>query len=158
MILLEDLAVETAYEAGIDSQVFRAIIAVESAWNPWAVRYEPKWQYFYFPREWASKLNLSVETETACQQISWGLGQVMGSVARELEFSGNLTELCDPAKGLMYSALQFKKLKIRYGKTEMDTVAAYNAGSPRRTPGGLYVNQGYVDKVHAQLLKIRALV
>ena len=71
--------------------------------------------------------------------------QIMGGVARELGFAGYLPELCDPAVGLEYSCRHLKRYYTKYGNWP-DTIASYNAGSPRKI-GEIFVNQSYVDKV-----------
>lgn len=71
-----------------------AIVEQESAWNPWALRYEPA----FFDR-YVQSLKLD-PTESRARAFSWGLMQVMGQVAREHGFTGGLASLCDPAVGL----------------------------------------------------------
>lgn len=72
-----------------------AICEQESAWNPWAIRYEPA-----FYERYTKPLHLS-DSEEYARAISWGLMQVMGQVAREFGFGGAyLAELCDPEVGL----------------------------------------------------------
>ena len=79
------------------------------------------------------------------QRISWGPLQLMGATARELGFRGWFPELCGP-KGIEYGVRYLAKLYLRHGSWD-DAIAAYNAGKPRTTPSGQYVNQKYVDKV-----------
>jgi soluble lytic murein transglycosylase-like protein len=138
---------------GMDPNILLAIITVESAGNPFAVRYEPQWKYHHFPREVASRLNASYETEVVMQSCSWGLMQIMGSVAREKGFSGWLSELTKPELNIHYGALHFKGFLERHGNLS-DAVACYNAGSVRKTKGGNYVNQVYVDKVMGEYRKL----
>ena len=72
-----------------------AIIEQESAWNTYAIRYEPG-----FRTRYVAPLGLP-PTEEIARSISWGLMQVMGQVAREHGFDGKfLSALCDPALGL----------------------------------------------------------
>jgi soluble lytic murein transglycosylase-like protein len=72
-----------------------AVVEQESAWNPYAIRYEPAFRMRY-----VAPLGLS-STEEIARSISWGLMQVMGQVAREHGFTGKfLAALCDPATGL----------------------------------------------------------
>ncbi len=93
-----------------------AIVEQESAWNPWAVRYEPAFYDKYVatrltrrpPDSHASALGVLIgpeipddPTESHARSFSWGLMQVMGQVAREHGFAGaSLASLCDPAIGL----------------------------------------------------------
>jgi len=142
---------------GIKPDLFEAICTVESSLNPFAIRFEPAYKYFYFVRENASRLNITVETETMLQASSYGLCQMMGAGIRELGFAGNLTECFGDYKiVLKFGALHLKKLLVRYND-EADVISAYNAGTAIKTMGGMYQNQQYVDKVHAALTKLRAM-
>lgn len=80
--------------------------------------------------------------------------QVMGAVARELGHEGAMHKLCEPEKGLTYGTKLLKKLVNKYENIE-DAVAAYNAGSPRRTEDGEYVNQYYVDAIMSNLEQLQ---
>ncbi len=72
-----------------------AIVEQESAWNTYAIRYEPG-----FRTRYVAPLGLPA-TEEIARSISWGLMQVMGQVAREHGFTGKfLSALCDPLVGL----------------------------------------------------------
>jgi soluble lytic murein transglycosylase-like protein len=92
-----------------------AIVEQESAWNPWALRYEPAFYDKYIATflaarrldGQASRLGALTSpeipddpTEARARAFSWGLMQVMGQVAREHSFTGALASLCDPAVGL----------------------------------------------------------
>jgi hypothetical protein len=79
----------------LDPALVCAIIEQESAWNTYAIRYEPG-----FRTRYVAPLHLP-STEEIARSISWGLMQVMGQVAREHGFDGKfLSSLCDPALGL----------------------------------------------------------
>ena len=140
----------------VDSNLIQAIVIVESRGNTFCARYEPNYKWLYFPRENSSRLGITYETEIQFQKCSLGPIQVMGAVAREHGFEGHLTKLCDPQVGLDYGVRHLKKFLQKYPE-ESDAISAYNAGSPRKTAGGLYVNQKYVDRVHAELIPLRAL-
>lgn len=147
---------QVADKYGLDHNLVLAIISHETNGNPFKTRYEPAWKYLYFPRECADKLLISVETETVMQSMSWGLMQVMGSVAREKGFSSDLPKLTDPQLGLEYGCMHLKhKLEV-YGGNETDAISSYNAGKVIKTDGGLYLNQvTYVDPVCAILRELR---
>lgn len=146
-----------ASKFGLDPLVVGAIIKQESAWEPWAMRYESQWSYFWFIRESAEQILISAATEKQLQMFSYGLGQVMGSVARELGFNDHLPKLCVPEINVFYMCMKLKKLLDKYGDEE-DMIASYNMGSPRKTKGGLYENQkNYVDPICATLRQYRAL-
>jgi hypothetical protein len=96
-----DLARQIACEHGLDPALACAVIEQESAWNPWAVRYEPAFLSRYIaPLYTAGKFS---PTEAYMRSMSWGLMQVMGQVAREFGFKEqSLAELCDPATGIEF--------------------------------------------------------
>jgi len=143
----------------IDPVFYQAICTVESSLNPLAMRYEPAWNYLYFPREHASRLAITADTETQLQKFSYGLCQIMGSVAREHGFVDSLGMLiAKPELTLRYGAKHLAKFSWKYGGNESDIAAAYNAGSVRKTNGGLYVNQQYVDKVDQELRRLRTMI
>lgn len=129
-----------SYQHELPANLVRAVCQVESSMNPWAIRHEPGWKYYI-----GDQLNMSL-TERFAQSTSWGLMQVMGSVAREYGFAGWLPELCDPPVGLLYGCRHLKKFYDKY-QNYPDTIASYNAGSPRKLGENLYVNQKYISAV-----------
>ena len=139
---------------GLDLNLVKAIITVESSWDPKVSRYEPHWKYLYFVREFAEKNQITVETETVLQSMSIGLMQIMGGVARELGFEGNLSELFKPETNLFYGCKKLKQVVKKYSE-ELDVISSYNQGSPRMTDGKMYKNFQYVDKVSAVLRELR---
>lgn len=131
----------------LDMALVESIVQVESAGDPYRARYEPAWSYLLEPSKHALSLGITEQTEFMFQSTSWGLMQVMGSVAREHGFMGPLPQLSDPVLGLKYGCLQLLKLSKTWPHMT-DLVAAYNAGQARRySPEGLYLNQVYVDSV-----------
>jgi soluble lytic murein transglycosylase-like protein len=99
------LARATAEAHQLDAALVCAICEQESAWNPWAIRYEPA----FFARYVAPQLAAGEisNTEAQARAFSWGLMQVMGQVAREHNFGmasskniAPLAQICDPACGL----------------------------------------------------------
>lgn len=148
---------ECAHDQGIDENLLLAVCIHESSLNPLAIRYEPHYSYLYHAREFADLNHISSETETALQMCSFGIPQIMGGVVRELGFQGPLTQLIsDPALCLKFGAVKLKRFLQQYGN-EMDAVSAYNQGSNRKTDGGMYQNQVYVDAVYNQLIKLREM-
>lgn len=147
---LAPLIQAAAERHGLPVALVRAIVRVESDGNPWAARYEPGFYDRYVaPKPIRGKFPCSAQTESRLQATSFGLMQIMGATAREVGFSGVfLTELCDPATGLDWACRYLARLIHKYGSEER-AVAAYNAGSPRKTPENRWVNQPYVDKIRA---------
>jgi soluble lytic murein transglycosylase-like protein len=122
-----ELARATATAHAVDPQLVCAIVEQESAWNPWAVRYEPGFLSRYVaPLYTAGKLSA---TETYTRAMSWGLMQVMGQVAREIGFANpSLTELCDPATGLEFGCRIMAKHLARSKGDVAAALLAWNGG------------------------------
>jgi soluble lytic murein transglycosylase-like protein len=149
--------IEASKAYDLDEALIGAIIAVESAGRPFATRYEPHYRWLFKVEEWAKKTHVTVGTETIHQKTSWGLMQLMGALLRELGFEDAMPQACHPVTNIRYGAKHVSKLYDRYGDMD-DVIAAYNAGSPRRTETGVYENQSYVDKVYGyydEILKLR---
>jgi len=142
---------------GINPRILLAMAKVESSLNPWAARYEPGWKYHWRVDHYAKALRITEETEHMFQATSWGLMQVMGTVARELGFDRHLSELTDPNLNVIIAC---KKLQYLFNKHKRphDVISAYNQGSPRRRKDGFYRNQQYVDKVVKELNAVKELV
>lgn len=124
-----------------------SICKQESNFNQFACRYEENYRWLFHPEEVKPK-DCSLKTEVVFQKTSWGLMQVMGAVYREYGYNNWLPEIsCDIETQLLYGCKHLNKLNRRWGSYLWDVVAAYNAGSPRRTTEGYYINQGYVDSI-----------
>lgn len=129
------LARATAEAHQLDAALVCAICEQESAWNPWAIRYEPAFFAHYIaPMLEAGQISV---TEAQARAFSWGLMQVMGQVAREHYFGAApnpnsslppqmhspygpvgapLAQLCDPATGLEIGCTVFAaKLTAAHG-------------------------------------------
>lgn len=152
-------------------QLVYAIARVESSNDPSAWRAEPPYRYLVdvvtrkpfreltqaeigsetAPADFPYIARLSSrDTEWWGQQASWGPMQIMGAVAREYGFDRHFPDLCGQI-GITFATMHLARLADRFlGKHGWDGVAAaYNAGSPRRTNSGQYVNVGYVERVRA---------
>ena len=143
---LYDKVREAALRNGIEPEWVAAFVQAESSGNTHAVRFEPGWKYFHNIGMHAKRLKITDDSEKAQQQFSWGLLQVMGSVAREWGYPDMLHTLSDPKRGLEFGCRHLAAMRRRY-PTGRDWIAAYNAGSPRKGPSGSYANEGYVKKV-----------
>ncbi len=127
------LAREAAARHQLDPALVCAVVEQESAWNPWAIRFEPA----FFSRYVAPQLDrreLSA-TEAYARSFSWGLMQVMGQTAREQGFTGaSLAELCDPATGLEVGCRVLAgKLAAAEGNLER-ALLAWNGGANKDYP------------------------
>ncbi len=126
-IKIIELARRIAAAHGIEPALVCAVIEQESAWNPWAVRYEPGFLSRYVaPLYTAGKFSA---TEAYTRSMSWGLMQVMGQVARESGFKqASLAELCDPATGIEFGC---RVLAARLARSKGDAskaLLAWNGG------------------------------
>lgn len=156
---LEALIIKAAEVFRLDANLVRAICMVESSNNPNATRFEKHWRYFFNVRAYSEKLQIPYEEEEKNQATSFGLMQCMGAVARELGFTDKLDMLLVPDIGIYYGCKKLKKLfeSSMCNGEEEKVVSSYNQGSPRKTPGGMFQNQRYVDKVYKELRKLRTL-
>lgn len=144
-------AAETSMRHDLELALVLAICDVESGFDRWAVRFEPRWRWFLSPKTWAKAVRVTERTETICQQMSWGLMQVMGAVARERGFRGDLPSLCDPAAGLEYGCRHLKWNIDRWGNI-YDALSAYNAGRPGTAVGGEYARKVLSKRSEFQLV------
>jgi hypothetical protein len=135
-----------------DPALVSALVTVESSWNPYAVRYEPSYQYLHEPARHAKRQGITLATEVVLQRCSWGLMQVMGATGRELSLVLPIQTMCEPLIGLEYGIRYLRALKRSYNSRD-DLIAAYNAGHAKKKADGSYINQKYVDKVRKALKK-----
>lgn len=109
---LIDLAKQVAIEHSLEPSLVCAIVEQESAWNPWAIRYEPG-----FYRQYLAPMHSLTTTEAYSRAFSWGLMQLMGECARENGYGAPLAALCDPKTGLEQGCVHFaRKLKLAQGE------------------------------------------
>lgn len=124
------LARKAAAAQALDPGLVCAVVEQESAWNPWAIRYEP----LFFSKYVASLYtnNKISASEAYARGFSWGLMQVMGQVAREAGFDALfLSALCDPEQGLAIGCKVLrKKLDAAAGDTARALLAWNGGGNP----------------------------
>jgi len=127
---LVSLATNMAQAHGLDPALVCALIEQESAWNTWALRYEPAFFAKYVASLYTN--NKVSATEAYARGISWGLMQVMGQVARENGFTDRfLSGLCDPAVGIEFGCRVLrKKLDSAKGDTLQGLLAWNGGGNP----------------------------
>ncbi len=130
---LIDLTREIAAAHDLDPALVCAVVEQESAWNPWALRYEPAFLSRYVaPLYTAGKLTA---TEAYARSMSWGLMQVMGQVAREHGFDGDsLAELCDPAVGVDFGCRILAARLVRARGDANAALLAWNGGANSNYP------------------------
>ena len=151
-----------------------AMVEVESGWDPWAIRPEPAWQYYWnvrdnvpyrlpggyrdseYPPQDFPELTGRVGPvhEWWAQAMSWGLMQIMGAVARERGFrQPYLSALLNPATNIEWGCKVLASHLPWAGGYLPAAVAAYNggrAGNQGRTLGSLR-NASYVRRVQEAL-------
>jgi soluble lytic murein transglycosylase-like protein len=122
------LARKFAAAESLDPALVCAVVEQESAWNPWAMRFEPRFFSKYVAALYTT--NKVSASEAYARGFSWGLMQVMGQVAREAGFDAlYLSALCDPDHGL---ATGCKVLRKKFDSAAGDAqraLLAWNGGA-----------------------------
>ena len=138
MIMIEKAALvgmakEKASVHGIEPMLVCSVAEQESDWNCYAMRYEPAFYSKYIlPLIETGHVG---PTEANARATSWGLGQVLGQVARECGFGGPfLSELCDPDIGLEYLCRHLSMIMSRTGNNVTETLLRYNGGGNELYP------------------------
>jgi len=140
------LAKEIANAWNLFPEVVCGMIERESSWDPWVIRYEPAFFLRYIEKLIANQM-VHDATEARARSFSWGLGQVMGELARELGYTGHLAMLCDPQTGITWLCRALvRKLKSQNGNLH-DALQAYNGGA----------NPNYADEVLALAEKYKVI-
>jgi soluble lytic murein transglycosylase-like protein len=124
------LAQQLAKSEGLDPALVCAVIEQESAWNPWAMRFEPAFFARYIATMYAS--GAITATEAYQRAYSWGLMQVMGQVARENHYTATyLSQLCDPRDGVSVGCVVLKvKLRAAGGDVRKGLLLWNGGGNP----------------------------
>lgn len=130
----------------IDPLIIKAIILTESNADIWAYRYEDSYAYLVNPRDWADHLSITLNSEIQLQKTSIGLMQPMGGVCREYGFTNLLSKIFQPELSIYYGCMHLQKKVQKFGDDPATMYAAYNAGSVKKTPGGMFTNQRNVDR------------
>lgn len=101
----------------------------------------------------------SIDTESVCQKMRWGLMQIQGAAARRLGYDGWLSELSVPLMNLEWGIRYLSHLTDLFFKRHgyASVIAAYHSGNPRKD-GDKYVNQLYVDKVSKLMDKYKSII
>ena len=122
------LARTAAAAQSLDPALVCAVVEQESAWNPWAMRYEPLFFAKYVAAQYTN--NKISASEAYARGFSWGLMQVMGQVARETGFDGLfLSALCDPEQGLAVGCKVLRKKFDAMAGDTTRTLLAWNGGA-----------------------------
>jgi soluble lytic murein transglycosylase-like protein len=117
-----------AIAVGLDPALACAVAEQESAWNPWAIRYEPAfYQRYEVPQ------NLT-PTEKTARSISWGLFQTMGETVRSAGYKGDMAALCDPTTGIMWGLIVLQKKLTAANQDVNKALLLWNGGSNTAYP------------------------
>jgi soluble lytic murein transglycosylase-like protein len=121
---------KAAAAQALDPALVCAVVEQESAWNTWAIRFEPAFFAKYVASLYTN--NKVTASEVYARGFSWGLMQVMGQVARETGFDAPfLAALCDPEQGLVTGCKVLrKKFDAMAGDTTRALLAWNGGGNP----------------------------
>jgi soluble lytic murein transglycosylase-like protein len=129
---------EAAIKHNIRPDVLAALIMQESSGNHLAVRYEPAFYKRYIegkPLSGYVPKRITEETERQLRSMSFGLGQVMGQVARENGYNNeSLVGLVDPMVSVQLAALILAKNLIRANGDYHKALLRYNGGGDPNYP------------------------
>jgi soluble lytic murein transglycosylase-like protein len=136
------LARKAAAVQSLDPALVCGVVEQESAWNPWAMRYEPAFFAKYVASLYTN--NKVSASEAYARGFSWGLMQVMGQVARENGFDAVfLSALCDPEQGLAIGCKVLrKKVDAMAGETSR-ALLAWNGGANPAYPGQVLARRAH---------------
>lgn len=135
-----------AVKYNVPARIIYGICMQESNCNQFAARFEPAWKYLVDPKKVKPK-GCSTATEENLQKFSYGIMQVMGSVLREIGYSGWLPEIYSDAElQIEFGTLHLAKGIKRWGSLERG-ISAYNCGTPDRNKDGQVDNPEYVSGV-----------
>lgn len=157
---MEECIKKYSSEYKLDPKVVFGIVMTESSGRWQATRYENKYRYvwnvvrkepFVLQKGWGDMCPSTfpglpgVTTEKGewtLQRTSLGPMQVMGAVARELGYSGDLNRL-NGEIGIMYGAKHLSNLHRRFAKTGgiKGVISSYNCGQPKPETNPEYVSR-----------------
>ncbi len=155
---IAQIVIKKATDYKIEPCLVAAVTFTESSGISNVSKIEPGWKYFTTISGVPCKENevrgedpndeIAAAREVSDQRTSWGLMQVMGAVARQYGYRGDLRDLFIPETGLDYGCRHLKNFLKRYDI--IDSISAYNAGG-----GGICSNPEYVSKVVGYLCQFR---
>jgi soluble lytic murein transglycosylase-like protein len=136
------LAKRQAISFALDPAIVCAVVEQESAWNTFALRFEPAFFAKYVASLYTN--NKVTASEAYARGFSWGLMQVMGQVARETGYDAPyLSAICDPQQGL---AIGCKVLRKKFDATAGDTtraLLAWNGGANPQYPAQVLARRAH---------------
>lgn len=150
------LIIYSAEQSILPPELMVALIAAESGGEAYACAYESLAQT---SMQSAKPRQCSLDTESVCQKMRWGLMQIRGSAARRLGFDLWLSQLSVPLVNLKWGIKYLAHLTNQFYKRHgyAGVIAAYHSGNPRKV-GAQFVNQLYVDKVLELMERYRPII
>lgn len=115
----------------LDPVLVCAVCEQESGWNPNATRYEQGFRERYIDR-----MGLT-EIEAIQRSTSYGLMQIMGQVAIEQGFTGDLYQLLDPEIGLAWGCRYLEKKLVHCEGNVEAALLSWNGGGNQDYPGAV---------------------
>ena len=157
---MEECIEKYASKYKLDPKIVFGIVMTESSGRWKATRYENKYRYvwnsvrkepFVLPKGWGDMCPIGFpglpgvttpQEEWRLQRTSLGPMQVMGAVARELGFSGDLESL-NGEVGIAYGTKHFSNLHRRFAKLGgiKGVISSYNCGQPKPETNPEYVSR-----------------
>jgi soluble lytic murein transglycosylase-like protein len=142
--MFDDLIISAASVYGLDIQLLKAQIQVESGFDSNAFRYEKAFFDNYLKNN-DKALSKIYGPLGAC---SFGMMQVLLEVAMELGFADRPERLFIPSIGLAYGCKKMQGL-LAWSKSDYNrALSAYNSGI------GSPLNMIYVNKVRVAIVKV----
>ena len=120
-----------------------AVIQQESAGNPWASRFEPRFYDHYIkgktpnelPGHWPSLKVTTTQTEAFNRAKSFGLMQIMGNTARLHGFNADfLDQLFDISTNIDMGTLILASMLKKHGGDTEKALLAWNGGGNKKYP------------------------
>ena len=166
---LQDYISRLSGKYGIPSQITQALALIESGMRNDIVNYEPLYQWLWDCDEMKPFRNLTddetlsnfapmgftapiafptnPDAEYIQQKMTWGPFQQYGACIREAGYQGPFITLANcPETATHFMLIQLSKLRDKYFDKHgwAGVMAAYDAGRPRKTEDGQYVNRDFL--------------
>ncbi len=135
---MKELILRFSRNFQLNPLIVAAIICQESAGDPVRWRFEKDWFKKHIEGKsrdrlggtWLPQGICTETTERMGRAISWGAMQVLGQTARELGFTGNLTELLTPQNSIFYGCKKLRKCFDLHPDDEDKAIETYNGINP----------------------------
>jgi soluble lytic murein transglycosylase-like protein len=124
-----DLVKLKCQDTGLDPALVCAIVAQESGFNQYALRFEP-----LFLQRYVVPLKLTNPTEAELRAFSFGLLQIMGQSARELDYNGHMGALLEPDINLFWGMRHFRNKLSAAGYVVEKALLLWNGGGIPQYP------------------------